>query len=74
MKLGNVVGAVPAKGVKSLYKSASPKPQSQACRSVREEVVARRKRQKDFDLINIIKTNIETRLTEKLKDILGIRF
>lgn len=74
MKLGNVVSVVPSKTVKSVYSAAKPNNQPAAVRSVREEVVARRKKQKNFSIIDTIKTNIENRITEKLKDILGIRF
>ena len=74
MKLSNVgkvilSGSKPTYSVKEIKKAAPS-----ASKSIREEVIARRKKQKDFNLINIIKTNIETRITEKIKDILDIRF
>ena len=45
-----------------------------APRSVRDEVIARRKKQKDKGIIDIIKNNIENKINEKIKDYLGIRF
>ena len=45
-----------------------------ASRSVRDEVIARRKKQKDKGIIDIIKNNIENKIYEKIKDYLGIRF
>ena len=45
-----------------------------APRSVRDEVIARRKKQKDKGIIDIIKNNIENKIYEKIKDYLGIRF
>ncbi len=45
-----------------------------APRSVRDEVIARRKKQKSFGIIDIIKNNLENKINEKIKDYLGIRF
>lgn len=45
-----------------------------APRSVRDEVIARRKNQKDKGIIDIIKNNLENKINEKIKDYLGIRF
>ena len=70
--LGNAVRS----GVKGTFrvkecKKAAPN----VTRSVREEVAARRKKQqKSFSIINIIKTDIENRINEKIVDILGLRF
>ena len=72
MKLGSIVGGNSTKVLRTTYNAA--KPQQQPVTSVRAEVLARRKKQKDFDLLDMIKTNIENRIAEKLKDILGIRF
>ena len=43
-------------------------------RSVRDEVILRRKKQKSFGIIDIIKNNLENKINEKIKDYLGIRF
>ena len=51
--------------------SECPKP---ASRSVRDEVIIRRKKQKDKGIFDIIKNNIENKINEKIKDYLGIRF
>ena len=74
MKLSHVSG-IASTGARAVVnvkemKNITPKPTL----SVREEVIARRKKQKQFSLIDMIKTNIETKINEKIKDILGIRF
>lgn len=74
MKIGSIGNFLHA-DAKSLYtvkqiKKAEPS----VTRSVREEVLARRKKQKSFSVIDMIKTNIENRINEKIVDILDIRF
>lgn len=72
MKLGSITNVVRS-GVKPIYE-VKQKPQTQVSKSVREEVLARRKRQKSFSIIDSIKSDLEYKFNEKIKDILGIRF
>ena len=76
MKIGSVINASEVKKVSknivpSLNKSSDS---NQVVRSVRDEVILRRKKQKSFGIIDIIKNNLENKINEKIKDYLGIRF
>lgn len=76
MKIGSAINASEVKKVSknivpSLNKSSDS---NQVVRSVRDEVILRRKKQKSFGIIDIIKNNLENKINEKIKDYLGIRF
>lgn len=76
MKIGSVINASEVKKVsKNIVQSLNKSSDSnQVVRSVRDEVILRRKKQKSFGIIDIIKNNLENKINEKIKDYLGIRF